>query len=101
MLAARPPEAADRTGIGGALILLWHLADRWGRMTPDGVHVPVALKHELPADLVCVRRPTATVALQRLARDGGIARKPDGTRLLTETQPTTTEGPCPQEVDHA
>ena len=83
------------------LVLLWHLADRWGRVTPDGIHVPVALTHELLARLVCIRRPTATVALQRLAHDGELARRPDGTWLLTGQPPSTIEGGCPQEADLA
>jgi hypothetical protein len=83
------------------LVLLWHLADRWGRVTPDGIHVPVALTHELLARLVCIRRPTATVALQRLARDGELVRRSDGTWLLTGRPPGTVEGGCPQEVDDA
>jgi CRP/FNR family transcriptional regulator, cyclic AMP receptor protein len=29
------------------LALLWHLAERWGRVTADGVVVPLALTHEM------------------------------------------------------
>ncbi len=59
------------------LMLMWHLADRWGRVTPDGVRVPLRLTHELLADLVASRRPSVTTALQRLARDGQVARRGD------------------------
>lgn len=69
-------------------MLLWHLADRWGRVTPDGVHVPLALTHERLAHLVCMRRPTASTALQRLVRAGEVKRRPDGTWLLTGSPPT-------------
>ena len=34
------------------LALFWHLADRWGRVTPQGVVVPLAFTHELLARLV-------------------------------------------------
>jgi CRP-like cAMP-binding protein len=68
-------------------MLLWHLADRWGRVTPEGVHVPLALTHERLAHLVCMRRPTASTALQRLARAGELRRRPDGTWLLTGSPP--------------
>jgi len=68
-------------------MLLWHLADRWGRVTRDGVHVPLALTHERLAHLVCMRRPTASTALQRLVRAGELERRPDGTWLLTGTPP--------------
>jgi len=69
-------------------MLLWHLADRWGRVTPDGVHVPLALTHERLAHLVCMRRPTASSALQRLARAGELRRRADGTWLLTGSPPS-------------
>lgn len=68
-------------------MLLWHLADRWGRVTPDGVHLPVRLTHEMLAELACMRRPTASSALNALARRGEIARRDDGTWLLTGSPP--------------
>ena len=70
-------------------MLLWHLADRWGRVTPSGVHLPLCLTHETLAHLVCMRRPTASSALQRLVRAGQIARRPDGTWLLTGEPPAS------------
>ena len=45
------------------LLILSHLADRWGRATPDGVVLPLPLTHELLGHLACIRRPTATAAL--------------------------------------
>jgi CRP/FNR family transcriptional regulator, cyclic AMP receptor protein len=75
------------------LMLLWHLADRWGHVTPAGVHVPVRLTHELMAHLACMRRPTASSALQRLVREGEIARRGDGTWLLLGAPPATRERP--------
>lgn len=69
------------------LMLLWHLADRWGRVTPQGVVVPCALTHELLGRLVCMRRPTASTALQRLRRAGEIERRPDGSWLLLGEPP--------------
>jgi len=69
-------------------MLLWHLADRWGRVTPGGVHVPLALTHERLAHLVCMRRPTASSALQRLVRAGELRRRADGTWLLTGSPPS-------------
>ena len=69
-------------------MLLWHLADRWGRVTPDGVHLPLALTHERLAHLVCMRRPTASSALQRLTRAGELRRRADGSWLLTGSPPS-------------
>ena len=78
------------------LMLLWHLADRWGRMTPAGVHVPVRLTHELMAHLACMRRPTASSALQRLSRRGEIVRRTDGTWLLLGDAPAARPDVRPQ-----
>jgi hypothetical protein len=65
------------------LTLLWHLAERWGRVTPAGVLVPLALSHRMLAQLIGARRPTVTTALGELARAGEVSRAPDGTWLLT------------------
>lgn len=70
------------------LLLFWHLADRWGRVAPEGVVVPLRLTHELLAHLVCLRRPTASTALQQLAQSGEVVRRRDGSWLLTGAPPT-------------
>ena len=51
-------------------MLFWHLADRWGRVTADGVLLPLNLTHSVLADLVGARRPTVSTALSELARQG-------------------------------
>jgi CRP/FNR family transcriptional regulator, cyclic AMP receptor protein len=67
------------------LTLFWHLADRWGRMTAQGVVLPLPLTHELLGQLACLHRPTTSTALQRLVRAGEIARRADrGWVLLGE-----------------
>lgn len=68
-------------------VMFWHLADRWGRVTPQGVHVPLALTHDRLAHLTCLRRPTASTALQSLSRRGEVQRRTDGTWLLTGSPP--------------
>jgi len=50
------------------LMLLWHLADRWGRVRSEGVVLPLHLTHSVLADLVSARRPTVTSSLSDLAR---------------------------------
>jgi CRP-like cAMP-binding protein len=50
------------------LMLLWHLADRWGRVRSEGVALPLRLTHSVLADLVAARRPTVTSSLTELAR---------------------------------
>jgi CRP/FNR family cyclic AMP-dependent transcriptional regulator len=65
-------------------MLLWHLADRWGRVGTDGVIVPLALTHAVLADLVAARRPTVTSALSDLANRGVIRPVVDGWLLSGE-----------------
>jgi CRP-like cAMP-binding protein len=65
------------------LALLWHLAERWGRMTPDGVAVPMTLSHRMLGQLVGARRPTVSTALSELVKEGEVSRRGDGTWLLT------------------
>ncbi len=55
------------------LMLLWHLADRWGRVRSEGVVLPLHLTHSVLADLVSARRPTVTSALTELARQELVA----------------------------
>jgi CRP/FNR family transcriptional regulator, cyclic AMP receptor protein len=43
--------------------LFWHLAERWGRVSGDGVVVPLALTHRILGQLVGARRPTVSTAL--------------------------------------
>lgn len=66
----------------------WDLADRWGRVTPSGIHIPLRLTHEVLAQLVGGRRPTITLALRDLADRGILTRRPDRTWLLVARQPT-------------
>jgi len=65
------------------LALFWHLAERWGRMTADGVVLPMTLSHRMLGQLIGARRPTVSTALGELARRGEIRRRDDGTWLLT------------------
>lgn len=67
------------------LALFWHLAERWGRMTPDGVALPMTLSHRMLGQLIGARRPTVSTALSELAKEGELTRREDGTWLLTGT----------------
>jgi CRP/FNR family transcriptional regulator, cyclic AMP receptor protein len=64
------------------LALFWHLAERWGRMTSEGVVVPMTLSHRMLGQLVGARRPTVSTALSELAKEGELRRREDGTWLL-------------------
>ena len=73
------------------MLLFWHFADRWGRVRPDGVLVPLRVTHDVLAELVGAQRPTVTSALQRLIRAGQIKRLPDKTWVLTPSATDASE----------
>jgi CRP/FNR family cyclic AMP-dependent transcriptional regulator len=54
-------------------MLFWHLADRWGIQTADGVQLRMRLSHEVLADLLAARRSTISCALSALARAGELS----------------------------
>lgn len=64
------------------LVLFWHLAERWGRVTAQGMLVPLRLSHTTLGHLVGSKRPTVTLALQRLADAGLVERRHDRRWLL-------------------
>jgi CRP/FNR family cyclic AMP-dependent transcriptional regulator len=68
-------------------LTLWHLAERWGRVSPEGVVVPLPLSHQRLADLVGAHRPSVTTAMGDLVRDGAIARRDDGHWVLLGQPP--------------
>ncbi len=80
-------------------MLFWHLADRWGRVSPDGVRLELRLTHTVISELVAVRRPTVSTALADLARrrliesaDGGWLLRGEPPNELLEVQPVTLAG---------
>jgi hypothetical protein len=79
--------------IGDRLLLtLWHLAERWGRVTPEGVVVPLPLGHQRLADLVGASRQSVTTAMGGLTRDGAVSRRDNGDWVL--------HGEPPEELRH-
>jgi hypothetical protein len=84
---AHQPRVADRL-----LLTLWHLAERWGRVTPDGTLVDLPLPHQRLADLVGAGRPSVTTALGELVDSGDLDRRDDGRWLL--------HGDPPEELRH-
>jgi CRP-like cAMP-binding protein len=65
-------------------MMLWHLAERWGRVGSEGVLLPLALTHAVLSDLVAARRPTVTTALAELYRQELVRDLPRGWLLLGE-----------------
>src|SRR4051794_14146512 len=79
---------AQLTAVDARLhVVLWHLADRFGRVRPDGVVMPVRLTHEVLGLIVGARRPSVTAALGRLHERGLIEPLPEGGWLLSGEPP--------------
>lgn len=69
------------------LLTLWHLAERWGRVLPEAIAVPLPLSHQRLADLVGAHRPAVTSAMGVLVRRGALSRRDDKTWLLHGAPP--------------
>lgn len=67
---------------GRLLVLLWALSERWGVVTPRGVHLRLKLTHEALGKLVGARRPSVTTAVGALTEAGAIQRVQDGYLLF-------------------
>jgi CRP/FNR family transcriptional regulator, cyclic AMP receptor protein len=77
--------ASHICGLEGRLLaLFWAFADRWGRVTRDGVLLPCGLTHATLAELVGASRPSVSAALAQLARDGSVERSPGGWLLAEQ-----------------
>jgi CRP/FNR family cyclic AMP-dependent transcriptional regulator len=95
-LVARATERAHNLGVlvsihslkrvdTRLLAYFWHLADRFGKVTADGVLVPLALTHRQLALLVGAQRPSVTSALGTLAERNLLRRDERGSWLLSLT----------------
>jgi hypothetical protein len=73
------------------LVAMWHVADRWGRVTRDGVILPLPLTHKLLASMIGAHRPSVTTALGALRQRGELERRRDGTWLLRGDPPREYE----------
>jgi CRP/FNR family transcriptional regulator, cyclic AMP receptor protein len=62
--------------------LLWHLADRFGKVRLDGVALTVDLSHRMIGDLIGARRPTVSAAIARLIAENRISREAGGRWVL-------------------
>lgn len=72
------------------LLLFWHLASQWGRMTRDGAVIGVPLTHSQLALMVGSERPSVTTALGYLSTQDLLERLGDRTWLL--------KGPMPDDI---
>jgi CRP/FNR family transcriptional regulator, cyclic AMP receptor protein len=69
------------------LMIFWHFAERWGRVTPNGVVLRLRLTHDLLAGVVGARRPPVTTALSALAQKGLLRRDQEGAWILSGPPP--------------
>jgi CRP/FNR family transcriptional regulator, cyclic AMP receptor protein len=94
---ARIPRIDDRL-----LVLFWRIAQRWGRVTPEGVLIQLPLTHEAIASLVAASRPPVSTALAALSREGLLRRTREGwlldrdveARLAAELEPDGESAPA-------
>lgn len=70
------------------LLILWHFADRWGRVTPEGVRVDLRLTHHVIAAAIGARRPSVSVAVRNLSHQGLIKAQPRSRWLLLGRPPS-------------
>jgi CRP/FNR family transcriptional regulator, cyclic AMP receptor protein len=89
------PRVEDRV-----LALLWQLAERFGRVAPEGVVLPLRLTHRLVGELAGAQRPTVSLAFAALLEDGHVTRRDDGTLLLAAVsraglEPGAAPSPAP------
>lgn len=76
--------------------LVRHYCERWGRVTADGLLLPLCLSHRMLGELVGARRPSVSTAAAALERSNRLIRRPDGTWLLRDTG--TAARPAPDSV---
>jgi len=69
------------------LAILWSYADRWGRVTPEGVVLELDLTHKVLAGVIGARRPSVTTALKTLEGTGSLTRRADRSWLLHGDRP--------------
>jgi CRP/FNR family transcriptional regulator, cyclic AMP receptor protein len=79
------------------LAILWAIADRWGRVTTDGVLVPVPLTHATLSELVGASRPSVSTVLKALERKRVLARHKQGWLLRDRPPSALGLDPAPNE----
>ncbi len=89
------------------VLLLWHLAARWGRVEPSSVRLCLPLTHRLLGQLVAAERPSISHALKRLGQAGLVSGSADDLRLhgtleyqlesLLERHTALAEQPAPSD----
>jgi CRP-like cAMP-binding protein len=63
------------------VLVLWHLAARWGRVEPAAVRLCLPLTHRMLGQLVAAERPSVSHALKRLVKAGLVSGSADDLHL--------------------
>jgi CRP-like cAMP-binding protein len=63
-------------------MLMWHLADRFGRRGTEWVDIPLPLTHSVIGELISARRPSVTGAVKSLTERGILRRVSGGWQIL-------------------
>jgi hypothetical protein len=72
-------------------VMLWHLADRFGRVDRYGVVVPLHLSRQVLAELVGADREPVSRRLRQLEERGAVLPDPHGWRLRGDPPPELSE----------
>jgi CRP/FNR family cyclic AMP-dependent transcriptional regulator len=75
-------------------MLLWDLAERYGTVHGDGVHLDAPLTHESLAHLAAARRPSVSSALSRLTERGLLERR--RSLWILRGEPPSNNGELPE-----
>ncbi len=81
------PRVEDRL-----LMMLWLLAETWGKVTAAGTVLPMRITHEALGAMVGARRPTVTLALSELAQSGAVLQRPGDWLLLKPPPERSVDG---------
>lgn len=94
LLAYQATIAHVRHAETRVLLALWHLAGRWGRVTHDGVRLPIPLTHQMLAQIAGLERPTVSAAVSHLTAAGLVSRTPGGGWMLHGDPPSSGGAPA-------
>jgi hypothetical protein len=85
MAIAQQPRLEERLWM-----LFWGLADRFGKVHPDGIHLDLPLTHEVLSHVAGARRPSVSGALTRLSSEGRLRRS--GRHWVLAGEPPVSNG---------
>jgi CRP/FNR family cyclic AMP-dependent transcriptional regulator len=91
---AHLPRVEDRL-VG----VLWLLAERWGRVSGEGMVLPLDLTHRTLGQLIGAQRQSVTGAVGALEKEGRLKRRSGGGLLLPQTPPRFLDAAAEGQLD--